>query len=342
MYLAYQVFAPFLHSFILACVFTALSYPVYQFLLRKMSSTWAALTVLFLITVVVAIPVTLFIAGLVPQAARSVKELNQWLAGQHLSDIISTHIDPILAWIDVHIPEFDIQSFDVKATMVKISSKVGENLVRSGYFIMGNIATMAIHFVLILCIMFYFLINGERVVRRITYLSPLRPHQTGIVIERMRSTAKAVFGGGLALATLQGFVGGVGLAIVGIPPLFWGTVMAFAALVPVVGTGLVWVPAVVFLYLGGHTGSAIFLFVWCAGIVCSLDTFLRPFLLRDGVKVPVVFLFLSILGGVQTFGMLGLLYGPMILGLLAVMLTIYGEEYHVVLSSGHNNKATKR
>ena len=70
----------------------------------------------------------------------------------------------------------------------------------------------------------------------------------------------------------------------------------------------------------------------------------RPaeFLLRDGVKVPVVFLFLSILGGVQTFGMLGLLYGPMILGLLAVMLTIYGEEYHVVLSSGHNNKATKR
>lgn len=336
-YLSYKVFAPFIHSFILACVFSALSYPVYQFFLKRISNkSWAALSVLALITIVVAVPVTLFIAGLVPQAVSSVKQLNQWLAGQHLSELISTHIDPILAWIDVHIPEFDVQSFDVKATIVKLSSKVGENLVRYGYFIMGNIANMAIHFVLILCIMFYFLTNGESVVRRVMYLSPIKPHQTAVVIERMRSTAKAVFGGGLALATLQGIVGGIGLAIVGIPALFWGTVMAFAALVPVVGTGLVWVPAVIFLYLSGETGSAIFLLIWCAGIVCSLDTFLRPFLLRDGVKVPVVFLFLSILGGVQAFGMLGLLYGPMILALLAVMLTIYGEEYHVVISSHHN------
>lgn len=338
-YLSYKVFAPFIHSFILACVFSALSYPIYQFFLAKMSrKTWAALSVLVLITIVVAIPVTFFIAGLVPQAVSSVKQLNQWLAGQHLSELISTHIDPVLAWVDVHIPEFDVQSFDIKATMMKVSSKVGENLVRYGYFIMGNIANMAMHFVLILCIMFYLLINGERVLRRVMYLSPLRPHQTAVVIERMRRTSKAVFGGGLALATLQGIVGGIGLAIVGVPALFWGTVMAFAALVPVVGTGLVWVPAVIFLFLTGETGYAIFLLVWCAGIVCSLDTFLRPFLLRDGVKVPVVFLFLSILGGVQAFGMLGLLYGPMILALLAVMLTIYGEEYHVVISSHHNGK----
>lgn len=336
-YLSYKVFAPFIHSFVLACVFSALSYPIYQFFLHKISrKTWAAMAVLVLITIVVAIPVTLFVAGLVPQAVSSIKQLNQWLAGQHLSDMISTHIDPVLAWIDVHMPELDIQSFDVKATMVKLSSKVGENLIRTGYFIMGNVANMAIHFVLILCIMFYLLINGESVIRRVMYLSPLKPHQTAVVIERMRSTSKAVFGGGLALATLQGIVGGIGLAIVDIPPLFWGTVMAFAALVPVVGTGLVWVPAVIFLFLSGETGSAIFLFIWCAGIVCSLDTILRPFLLRDGVKVPVVFLFLSILGGVQAFGMLGLLYGPMILALLAVMLTIYGEEYHLVISSHHN------
>lgn len=195
------------------------------------------------------------------------------------------------------------------------------------------------HLMLVLLIMFFLLIDGEALVGRMSYLFPMKSEQTAVVIDSLRRMSKAVLVGGFSVAVLQGIVGGIGLAIVGIPALFWGTVMVFAALVPVVGTGLVWGPAVVFLFFSGDWKSALFLALWCGVGVTSIDSILRPFLLRGGGKVPVLFLFMSILAGINVFGMLGLLYGPMILGLVAVMLNIYAEEYQDILQNRARKKA---
>ena len=103
---------------------------------------------------------------------------------------------------------------------------------------------------------------------------------------------------------------------------------------------LVWVPAVIYLFLTAGWKSALFLTIWCGVGVTSIDSFLRPLLMREGARVPVLFIFLSILGGVNVFGMLGLLYGPMILAFVAVMLNIYAEEYSATLefrSGGNGN-----
>jgi predicted PurR-regulated permease PerM len=171
-----------------------------------------------------------------------------------------------------------------------------------------------------------------------SYLFPMKAEQTAVMIESLRRMSRAVLVGGFSVAVLQGIAGGIGLALVGIPALFWGAVMAFAALVPVVGTGLVWGPAVIFLLIMGRWQSALFLALWCGVGVTSIDSFLRPYLLRGGAKVPVLFLFMAILGGVNVFGMLGILYGPMILGLVAVMLDIYAEEYHDILQNRFRNR----
>jgi predicted PurR-regulated permease PerM len=127
----------------------------------------------------------------------------------------------------------------------------------------------------------------------------------------------------------------MGLWIAGISPFFWGTMMAFTSLIPVVGTALVWVPAASYLLLVGSWGKALFLVIWSALLVGSIDNFLRPVLMKGETEISSVYLFLAILGGISLFGMAGILYGPLILGITAVLIHLSELEYgHVLTKEG--------
>ena len=340
LYLLYVVMQPFMNSLILACVFTAISHPFYTRALKltKGRRALAALLVLFCLLFLVVLPICLFISGLIPQAGESIRSVTNWLSEGHLNGIVTTHVNPFLERIQAYFPglDLDLQSLNLKATLVEASRNAGSLLIEAGSYILRNALLFVVHLLLIFLVMFFLLIDGATMVHRILYLCPLKPEQTGVIIESLRRISRSVLVGGFCVAALQGIVGGIGLAFVGIPALFWGTVMAFAALVPVVGTGLVWLPAAGYLFLVGHWESALFLTIWCGVGVTSIDSFLRPLLMRDGARVPVLFIFLSILGGVNMFGMLGLLYGPMILAFVAVMINIYAEEYSSTLEFRSN------
>jgi predicted PurR-regulated permease PerM len=335
LYLLYYVMRPFLHSIILGCVFTAISYPFYQscLVLTGGKRVPAALVVLSVIAVLLSVLLAVFVAGLIPQAKSSIAAVNQWLGGAHLGDSLSTHLEPVLQWLQDHFPELELSIKDIRDNITALSTRAGQYIIGSATSLLGNTVMFFAHLLLVLLIMFFLFIDGKELLGRLSYLFPMKPEQTAVVIESLRKMSKAVLVGGFSVAVLQGLVGGVGLAIVGIPALFWGTVMVFAALVPVVGTGLIWVPAAIFLLIMDQWESALFLALWCGILVTSIDSILRPLLLRGGAKLPVLFLFMAILGGVNVFGFLGLLYGPMILGLVAVMLNIYAEEYHDILQN---------
>ena len=332
-YLLFYLMQPFLHSIIVACVFTGISYPLYQkcLALTRGRRIPAALIVLLGITLLIAALITIFIVGLIPQAKSSIAAVNQWLAGAHLGETLNLYIQPVMERLDEHFPELSMTIEEIRDNLTSFSTRAGQYLLSKATSFVGNTLMFMAHLLLVLLIMFFLFIDGSQLLGRVSYLFPMKPQQTAVVIESLRRMARAVLVGGFSVAVLQGIVGGIGLAIVGIPALFWGAVMSFAALVPVVGTGLVWVPAVVYLLIMNDIKSAIFLSLWCGLLVTSIDSFLRPFLLRGGAKVPVLFLFMAILGGVNVFGMLGLLYGPLILGLVAVMIDIYAEEYHDIL-----------
>jgi len=332
-YLLYYLMQPFLHSIIVACVFTAISYPLYQrcLILTKGRQILAALIILLGVSLLITALITVLIVGFIPQAKTSIYAVTYWLSGAHLGDTLNLHIQPVLQWVEEYLPELSISTDEIRNNLVALTSRSGQYLISKATLFVGNILVFFANLLLVLLIMFFMLIDGSALVGRLSYLFPMKPEQTEVVMESLRRMSRAVLLGGLAVAILQGIVGGVGLAIVGIPALFWGVVMAFAALVPVVGTGLVWVPAVIFLLIMNDWKSAIFLTLWCGVLVTSIDSVLRPLLLRGGGKVPVLFLFMAILGGLKVFGMLGLLYGPLILGLVAVMIDIYAEEYHEIL-----------
>lgn len=334
-YLLYILMEPFVHSIILACVFTAISFPFYRKCLALTSGRRipAALIVLLVIALLVTVLIAVFVAGLVPQTKSSIAAVNKWLGGAHLSDTLNTYLEPLLNSIQQHFPELQLSLQDIREEITGFSTRMGQYVIGRASSLVGNTLMFFAHSLLILLVMFFLFIDGESLLSRMAYLFPMKPEQTAVVIESLRRMSRAVLVGGFSVAVLQGIAGGIGLAIVGIPPLFWGSVMAFAALVPVFGTGLVWVPSVIYLLIMSEVQSAIFLAVWCGIGVTSIDSFLRPVLMRGGARVPLLFLFMAILGGVNVFGMLGLLYGPMILGLVAVMIDIYAEEYNDVLVS---------
>lgn len=335
LYAAYILFRPFVNTLIFAVVFAAIFHPVYAVVLRKLRGreSLSSLIVLFCVVVLVILPLTLLVMGLIPQMRQSVTAITVWLSEGHLDEVFGQYLNPFFDWLHQEAPFLGITAESAKTDFIDAARRIGQELISLSANFVGKTVTFVLHFLLFLLAMFFFLKDGRAMVARIKFLTPLREEQQERIIENLRRISKSVLAGGFLVAAIQGFVGGIGLSIVGIPALFWGTVMAFAAFVPVVGTGLVWVPAVCFLLFTGAWKSAIFLGIWCGLIVTSIDTFLRPYLMRDASGVPILFLFLAILGGIQAFGIFGLLYGPLILTFAVVMLKIYADEYQEQLKS---------
>jgi predicted PurR-regulated permease PerM len=133
--------------------------------------------------------------------------------------------------------------------------------------------------------------------------------------------------GTLGTAAAQGTAAAIGMTLVGLPGLFWGAILAFTSLIPFVGTALVWVPTVGFLLATGHPGKAAFFAAWSILIVGSIDNFLRPILMKGEGGISTLWMFFAVLGGLNLFGLPGLIYGPLIFGLCAVLLLLYRDEF---------------
>jgi predicted PurR-regulated permease PerM len=130
-------------------------------------------------------------------------------------------------------------------------------------------------------------------------------------------------------------IGGIGLWICGIPAIFWGTIMAFTSMIPIVGTALVWVPAAIYLAVTGEMGYALFLVAWGVLVVGSVDNFLRP-LFMQGASMNTVIVFFSLIGGLHVFGLMGLIYGPIIFSVTLVLFRLYENEFSDFLDSQDN------
>jgi predicted PurR-regulated permease PerM len=344
LYLGFLVLSPFLHTIIFAAILTALFYPVYRFFVRKIKDRecLASLTVLFIIFFGVFIPLFLFISGLVGQGIDSIDKINSWLHTVDFKELLDRYtLNEALTWIQNKLPFVDWKSIDFQSSLLAMSKSAGQSLFKLGQNILGNITVVLINFLLLLFLMFYFFIDGPNILSRVKYLSPLCHEQEEAIIANIRSISHSVVMGGLAVAFLQGLAGGIALWIAGMPGLFWGTMMGFASLVPVVGTALIWVPAAAYLFLTGQIGMGVFFTLWSIIVVGSIDNFVRPLIMKGTSGLSTMYLFLSIMGGIQVFGMKGLLYGPLSLGMAVVMLRIYSEEYKDLLSQNDCPSRTK-
>jgi predicted PurR-regulated permease PerM len=334
LYLTYRVIQPYLDSIILAGLLALISYPVHGRILRLVRGrrVVAALLSCLLLMVLVVLPLGLMGVALTRQGVRSFTLIQGWLLDGGVEQLAqSPAVTGTLSFLEQQLQISRADLPDVRETLVALSGEIGQFLIRIGGSLVQDVSTLVLDFVLMLFVLFYLLLEGERLRGRLQHLLPLSQSHEEQLVARVRAVARSALLGSLGTASAQAVVGAIGLLIVGIPALFWGVAMGFASLVPVVGTALIWVPACLYLLAIGSWGKALFLALWCIVLVGSVDNLLRPILMKGEAGMPTLWLFFAILGGIQYFGLIGLVYGPMVFGLCAVLLYIYELEFQELL-----------
>jgi predicted PurR-regulated permease PerM len=198
-----------------------------------------------------------------------------------------------------------------------------------GHVVLGALGTLA-SFLLMLFVLFFVLRDGPALAVKFVRMLPIEERRRSRLWQHLADVTRAVFMGIGLTALVQGALVGVGFWIAGLPsPLVFGVVAALFALVPLVGTTVVWAPGAIFLALHGDYGHSIFLALWGVIVVGMVDNFLRPLLISGRAEVPTLAVFVGVMGGLSAFGFIGLFLGPIVLGLL-VALFRYESEGHDV------------
>ncbi len=335
LYLVFLIFRPYLGTLIFATVLTSVCYPIHRRILQRCKDrqNLAAFLTATLLVIIVVVPLVSFSAALIQQGAESFEQVNAWLKAGNLDRVLSWKgIQPLSQMVDQQLTRLGLEHLNLRKIFLDASAALGHVVLTWGKEFLGNITGLAVRFLLLIVLVFYLFRDGQNLLERLKHLSPLSGEQEEGLIQRVRALSRSVVMANGATAAAQGFAGGIGLWISGIPPLFWGTVMAFTSLIPAVGTAVVWVPAVGYLLVVGSWGKALFLAVWCVVVVGSIDNFLRPFLMKGEGGISSIYLFFAILGGIHLFGIVGILYGPLILGVTAILLYLYELEYSDVLA----------
>jgi len=234
-----------------------------------------------------------------------------------------------LAWIDANTT---ISLAQLQGWALEGSRKLLEGLVSSsGTFVMGALGTAA-SFVLMLFVLFFVLRDGPSVAQQVVQMLPIEDRRRARLWQHLADVTRAVFLGIGLTALVQGMLVGVGFWISGLPsPLVFGVVAALVALIPMVGSALVWVPGALFLAARGEYGYAIFLAAWGAIVVGMVDNFLRPMLISGRADVPTLAVFVGVMGGLAAFGFIGLFVGPIVLGLLVALFRYERDELTAAL-----------
>ncbi len=224
---------------------------------------------------------------------------------------------------------------ELQAHRDDIVSKLGEVAQQIGVYLAGSLArlsegTAAFFFQLFIMLyaMFSFLKSGPALVEKIMSYAPLSRIEKDRMLEVGLSVSKATIKGTLTIGIIQGALGGLGFAVVGIEgAIFWGAIMAVLSILPGIGATLVWAPAVAYLLMSGQTIAGLGLLIWSAGVVGTIDNVLRPLLVGRDTKMPDLLIMLSTLGGLALFGATGLVLGPILAALFLTVLAVYSEVF---------------
>lgn len=194
------------------------------------------------------------------------------------------------------------------------------------------------HFIFWIFIMFftlfYFLIDGDRMMRRFMSLSPMRDKHDKLLIQKFTSISRATLKGSLVIGLIQGLIGGVAFWIAGVPsPALWGLVMVLFSLVPMVGPGIIWLPAGVILLVTGNVWQGVMVLAVGVGIISVIDNILRPKLVGQDTQMHPLLVFFATIGGIALFGIPGFIIGPIIVSLFLALSEIYSIEFRSQLKA---------
>ncbi len=320
-YLVFRVFQPFLAPLGWAAVFAVISYSLEQQLEQRWGRTIAAISVTAGVTLILIVPVLLLATLFVREGISAARDVQAAIGEGGYG-----WFGRAWGWIVSHIAA-EGMSVDLPALVRQGASRAGEYMAAELGAVIRNIVVFLFKLFVTLFALFYFLRDGESVLRRLRFFLPFEESIRNRMIGEARELIFASVTTSLVIATVQGIVCGGAFAIVGITSaVFWGVLMGFLSLLPVVGAWPVWVPAAIYLFSTGHAGRGIILIAICGGVGSTIDNILRPMLLGGRASLNGLLVFISVLGGIAVFGALGVVLGPIVVATAVGIVDVYSGE----------------
>jgi predicted PurR-regulated permease PerM len=327
---------PFLSIIVLGAVVTGVFFPVYRLLTayEKISPGFASFLTCLLIFLVLFIPIVFFVGVLAQEAS----ELIQLAKSPALSNFITTHFtnSALLERINPLLSNFDITvtGEELNRTISEIGREVGRFLYDQAMAIASNTLAFIASFFLMLLVIFFLLIDGRKLVQFLIDLSPLPEDQDNQLIGKFYDMAGAILVGNGLCGTIQGLAGGTVFWLFGLPNAFlWGVIMALLAFLPIIGIGVVFLPTVIFLFLKGRIGASIFFLIFYLLLSGGVEYLLKPRVVGKKVQIHTLVVFLAIIGGLKVFGILGIIYGPLIATAFLTLTDIYHASYQKMVEN---------
>lgn len=289
----------------------------------------AATVATALVTIAVAVPLVLLIVSLSQQAAHAYQIIHDALVGEgrqatlHGEGWFGSRARLLFQALGIQYSPSAIRTAALNA-----AGAIASYLTTQLNTFVTNVIAAIYHFTLMVIVIFYGLVDGPALKRRIFDLSPLPDEEEELIVSKFKDVGSAILFGSGSAAVLQGTLAGLAMWVSGIPsPLFWGAIVAIFAFLPLIGTNLVIVPATAYLFFDDRWAAALSFFLFCNIQGLLIDNLLTPRLVGGRMQMHSLLIFLALIGGISTFGMGGLVYGPLVAAFVLTMLDLYERVY---------------
>jgi len=312
LYISFLIVKPLLPYIVLAFVLGSAMYPLTKrFNERIKNKTIVAFIMILLVLVILILPLSYTVGNLINQASGVYKSFDP-----QIIDEISDYLSGVSG-----------KEVDVSAYLIKSISEIRNYIISSIPEFIESISGMVLGLFVMFFTLFYIVRDGETIKKSLSDLIPLNDEYKTKVIEEIDKVTRGVINGQVLTAVIQGIVGGLGFFIFGVPnPIFWGFIMVILAIIPLLGTAMIWVPAGVIELMSGNYVSGVGILLFGAIIVGNLDNLLRPRLISGKTKVHPVVILIGFLGGLKLMGIIGFIVGPVILAILLTLIRFYNRD----------------
>lgn len=322
MYLLYSVLSPFLAALIWAGAIGVITFPLYEKLLTRCEGRERTTATLLTVTVVLA--VILPLVGLIIALSREAATAYQYLesttvTGSTLALSNLLNHPAVIPWLERIRPLTSSLNLDLDAILLPTVKKGLSATLNYSTGILKDFFGFLFKLVLMVIALFFFYKDGTRFLERLWLVIAIRDGLKTTIIETVKRVLGAVMYGIVLTCLVQGTLGGLGFWVAGLPsPILFGALMAICALIPIIGTALVWLPGALYLLMHGQTMHALLLIAWGVVVVSGIDNIIRPLFISGIAKLHILVIVLGVLGGILAFGITGVVAGPLILALVLV------------------------
>lgn len=321
-YLTYLILRPFLTPLGWALVFSIVFFPVYKFVLRyvRWNSLGAAITVI-LVAVLILGPFSYFAYLL------AIELSNVSLQSIDVTGVTGVLNHPMVQPVLKKILSFtQVSQAQLQASLAATFSGIGKKMLEYLPGRLSDLAGAALHFTLMMFALFFFLKDGPHFLQRASGYMPFSQNHKDRLTRQVKDVVVSTIYGGIVVAMAQGFIGAVTFALLSVhSPILWGLAISISSFLPLVGSAIVWVPAVILLLVKGFVAQAIILAIVGVFGISMVDNVLRPILIRGRLRMPLLAIFFSVFGGIEVFGLIGLVMGPLVLAIFISVVDIFRD-----------------